>query len=148
MKLRWLAASTLLASLMTFTLLPAECAKCRLQAAWGLAAQPANVFNPDTVARYEGTVLSVQEVAPGTGVVPGLYALLKTENGNMSVRLGPVTYLQQLGFKLEPYDHLEIMASQVTTVQDRPALVATKVKVGDRIIALRDPKGADVWSKK
>ncbi len=140
------AFATLL--LMTSVALSADCPKCRLQAAWGLAAQSADLFDPATVGRYEGTVLSVQEVAPAKGVVAGVYALLKTATGNMSVRLGPATYLQQMGFVVEPYDHLEVMASKVTTVSDHPALVATKAKLGDRTIALRNSDGKEEWSKK
>lgn len=125
-----------------------ECARCKLEAAWGLASQPANLFDAKTLARYEGQVMSVQEVAPDSGVVEGVYVLLKTDEGNMSVRLGPKDYLDKQGFKVEPYDRIEVLASKVTTVNDRPALVATKAKLNDKTIALRTGQGEGVWPKK
>ncbi len=64
--------------LFSNTMLQAECAKCKLMAAWGLAAQPATLFDPSTVARFEGQVVSVQDVKADDGVVEGVYVLLKT----------------------------------------------------------------------
>ncbi len=123
-----------------------ECIKCKTMAAWGLAAEPASLFNADNVARYEGDVVSVQEVEPKDGLVDGIYVLLKTPDGNTAVRLGPAWYLKKQGFEVQPRDKLEIMASKVTTESDKPALIATKAKNGNKTIALRSSAGAVVWN--
>ena len=122
-----------------------ECAKCKLMAAWGLAAQPATLFDSANVARYEGQVISVQEVNADDGVVEGVYVLLKTTDGNMAVRLGPMWYLQKQGFSVEPRQNIEIMASKVKTEDDKQVLIATKAKRGDKTVALRNPQGVVAW---
>jgi hypothetical protein len=125
-----------------------DCPKCKLEAAWGLAAQPASTFDKDTLGRWEGQVLSVQEVSPAKEVVDGIYVLLKTTEGNMSVRLGPAAYLKRQGFNVEPFESLEVLGSKVQTVKDRPAIIATKAKLGEKTIALRDSSGKVVWENK
>ncbi|MDP1835175.1 MAG: hypothetical protein Q8K75_04515 [Chlamydiales bacterium] len=144
----WLPVVALLCGLLCFNDVSAkDCPKCKLEAAWGLAAQPETVFDDKKIGRYEGQVLSVQEVAAAKDVVDGIYVLLKTQDGNMSVRLGPSWYLKRQGFAVEPYDTIEILGSKVTTVNDRPAIVATKAKAGAKTIALRDTSGKVVWDK-
>jgi hypothetical protein len=139
----FLAAASMI--LNTPSLQAKECARCKLMAAWGLASQPATLFNADDVARYEGQVVSVQDVKAEAGVVDGVYALIKTPDGNLAVRLGPAWYLDRQGFQVEPRQQLEVMASKVTIEEDHPALVATKAKIGSKTIALRSAKGVAVW---
>lgn len=124
------------------------CAKCRLQAAWGLAAQPESEFNTATIARHEGQVVSVQKVDKDRDVVDGVYVLLKTDKGNVSVRLGPDWYLQREGFSVEPYDTMEVVASEVKTVNARPALVAIEARANGKRTVLRDSKGQPLWNKR
>lgn len=125
-----------------------DCPKCRLEAAWGLAGQPDSIFNQESIGRYQGQVLSVQEVTAAKNVIDGVYILLKTTEGNISVRLGPSWYLRRQKFEVEPYDRVEILGSKVVTLKDRPAVIATKAKVGSSTIALRDTKGKAVWDHK
>ncbi len=125
----------------------AACAKCRLQAAWGLAAQPSDAFDADTVARYEGEVLSVQEVEKDKDVTEGVYLLLKTPQGNLPVRMAPAWYLKRQGFDVKPYDKVEVLASEVE-FDDKKALIATKIKNDKRTVALRNRRGSPVWSKR
>ena len=123
----------------------ASCAKCRLQAAWGLATVPESDFDGARVERYEGQVLSVQRVEKDRDVIPGVYVLLKTEEGNRAVRLGPDWYLEREGLAIEPYDKMEVLASEVQTTQSRPALVAAKVRANGKTVVLRSNQGKPVW---
>jgi hypothetical protein len=123
-----------------------ECARCRLEKAWGLAAQPSDLFDPETMARFDGQVISIEEVSPDKELTPGTYVLLKTNEGNMSVRLGPADYLKRQGFTIRPYDRLEVMGSKVKIEEDRKGIIATKAKSGEKSIALRTPSGKPVWA--
>ena len=145
-KMGWMIASIISLALVATTNSYADCARCRLEKAWGLAAQPSDLFDTETIARFDGQVLSVEEVAPDKELTPGVYVLLKTNEGNMSVRLGPIDYLKRQGFTIRPYDRLEVMGSKVKSGEDRNGIVATKAKTGDRTIALRTASGRPVWA--
>lgn len=145
-KMGWMVASFVSLALVATTNSYADCARCRLEKAWGLAVQPSDLFNAETVARFDGQVLSVEDVTPDTDLTPGVYVLLKTNEGNMSVRLGPADYLKRQGFSIRPYDRLEIMGSKVKSGEDRTGIIATKAKTGERTIALRTASGRPVWA--
>ena len=80
-------------------------------------------------------------VAPGMQI-QGL--VLKTDKGDVTVNLGPPTYVSQQGFSLAKGDNLEVTGSQVAR-DDQTVLLAAQVKKDGRTLKLRDEKGAPLW---
>ncbi len=107
---------------------------------------PGNLYDPNTVERYNGEVISVDQFAPNAGMPAGLELVLKTDSQQaIKVFLGPQWYFENEDFEFAPGDRLEIKGSKITYAGE-PALIAAVIFKGDRVLKLRDESGAPVWS--
>ncbi len=121
-----------------------SCSRCRLLSGWGMGVVPESSFDADTIKTIEGEVVSVQDLPKGTEVVDGVYVLLKTEAGNVAVRLGPASAITGAGVSIEPYDTLTITGSEVK-MDDHQGFIATEVCKGSDSIQLRSKSGVVAW---
>ena len=81
--------------------------------------------------------------------MPGMQVhglLLKTDKGNITVQLGPPTYVRKQGFDLKQGDSLEVTGSQVTR-DGQPLLLAAQVKKDGQTLKLRDEQGVPLWQE-
>ena len=102
-------------------------------------------YNPQTVTTMKGVVESL-ETLPPKSKAPGAIrsAVLKTEQGKITVYLAPDSYLQEQKISLKAGDELEVTGSKVTLGQ-QPSLIAKDLRVGGKSITLRDERGEPVW---
>jgi len=102
-------------------------------------------YDPQTVETITGKVTAVDSLA--SAKAPGFgwrRVTVQTEQEAIPVILGPVWYLEQQKFTLNPGDSLEVQGSRAT-VEDRPNLIAAEVKKGKKTLKLRDQDGLPVW---
>lgn len=107
---------------------------------------PGNLYNPSTVERIKGEVLSVDEFTLAPGMPPGVELLLKTDGQEViHIYLGPQWYLENADFEIEARDRIEVKGSKIN-YEGKPALVAAVVFRGEEVLKLRDENGVPVWS--
>lgn len=142
----WLGicVATLLIGSVTSGNAASPCARCKLMAAWGLATIPSSTFDSKTIASFSGQILSVQDVSEESEVIPGIYILLKTSEGNLAVRLAPAYILKREGMDLQPYDEVEVKASKIP-LNDRSGLIATQITKKGKTAILRSDSGKPTW---
>lgn len=91
------------------------------------------------VEAVSGEVLSVDRVAYGKSRYYGIHLLLKTGKGELSVRLGPSSFVDRQSIKIAPHDLIEITGSRVTAA-GQPTLIAAEVKSGVRASGCARPR--------
>jgi hypothetical protein len=106
------------------------------------------LYNPKTVTTVKGQVEKLAAwPGQGRGGGRGLQsqsAVLKTNQGTLTVHLGPAWFLAEKKFTLKPGDTLEATGSKVT-LDNQPALIAREIKVNGQTLTLRDPQGFPAW---
>ena len=106
-----------------------SCSRCRLLSGWGMGMVQESAFDAEKIKTIQGEVLSVQNLPSEGEVVGGVYVLLKTDAGNIAVRLGPSVYVLKGGMSIEPYDALTVTGSEVGT-EEKKGIIATQVQKG------------------
>jgi hypothetical protein len=119
--------------------------KWRGSGGWGPGSAYGRMYDAKTVDKVTGEVAKVDTITPMRGMSGGVHVALKTEQGEVSVHLGPQWYLENQDVKIEPGDRVEITGSRVT-VQGKPAIIAAEVRKGDEVLQLRDAAGVPVWA--
>jgi hypothetical protein len=119
--------------------------KWRGSGGWGPGSAYGRMYDAKTVDKVTGEVAKVDSIIPMRGMSGGVHVALKTEQGEVSVHLGPQWYLENQDVKIEPGDRVEITGSRVT-VQGKPAIIAAEVRKGDEVLQLRDAAGVPVWA--
>jgi hypothetical protein len=100
-------------------------------------AQQVPPWDPSTVQTVKGTVASEQARGPRSDI---FVVVLKTENGNEFVVLGPQQILDPALASLIPDTPVEVTGSKVKGKR-RDFILASRVKVGDREYMLRNDQG-------
>jgi hypothetical protein len=119
--------------------------KWRGSGGWGPGSTYGRMYDAKTVDKVTGEVATVDSITPMRGMSGGVHVALKTEQGEVSVHLGPQWYLENQDVKIEPGDRVEITGSRVT-VQGKPTIIAAEVRKGDEVLQLRDAAGVPVWA--
>jgi hypothetical protein len=119
--------------------------KWRGSGGWGPGSTYGRMYDAKTVDKVTGEVATVDTITPMRGMSGGVHVALKTEQGEVSVHLGPQWYLENQDVKIEPGDRVEITGSRVT-VQGKPTIIAAEVRKGDEVLQLRDAAGVPVWA--
>jgi hypothetical protein len=119
--------------------------KWRGSGGWGPGSAYGRMYDAKTVDKVTGEVATVDSITPMRGMSGGVHVALKTEQGEVSVHLGPQWYLENQDVKIEPGDRVEITGSRVT-IQGKPTIIAAEVRKGDEVLQLRDAAGVPVWA--
>jgi hypothetical protein len=112
---------------------------------WGSGGQYQRMYDPKTVATVTGTVEAVETFTSMRGMSVGVHLTMKTEDGTISVHLGPAWYIERLDMKLDKGDTLEVKGSKIL-FDSKPAIIAAEVKKGDEVLKLRDENGIPYWA--
>ncbi|MBT8764315.1 hypothetical protein KFV02_10255 [Desulfohalobiaceae bacterium Ax17] len=67
-------------------------------------------------------------------------AVLKTQEGEVSLRLGPIWFWQQKGYVLKPGEKVDVQGYKFNNL-----LIPVKIKTAQQEIVLRDQYGFPVW---
>jgi hypothetical protein len=106
------------------------------------------MYNPQTVTTVQGTVESLGNYPSlGPGSRRGMRyrgVVLKTDQGPITVHLGPSWYLSEEKFPLKAGETMEVTGSKIA--QDGTTIImASEVKANGKTLKLRDEQGFPVW---
>lgn len=102
------------------------------------------LYDVDRVETLRGVVAGI-EVMPRSAPRGGVHLMLRTQDEEIEVHVGPLWYLDRVGFVITLGDELEVRGSRVL-VQGRPAIIAAQVTIGDRTLPLRNEAGIPLWA--
>lgn len=114
----------------------------------GGQAQPRFDLNKATTITGQVESLGSYGMA-GWRSLPGMAVqglILKTEDGNVEVYLGPPSYVTKQKFTLQKGDTLEIKGFRVTH-EHQAAFFAAAVKKNDQTLSLLDEHGFPLWTQ-
>jgi DNA/RNA endonuclease YhcR with UshA esterase domain len=100
-------------------------------------------YDPNSEATIKGTVEKVERFGANTSM-GGIHLIVKSENENIEVHLGPAAFVDKKMMFTEG-DSIQIVGSKVT-MMGKPVVIAREVKKGDQVLQLRDQRGVPVWS--
>ncbi len=103
-------------------------------------------YNPKTITTVKGAVQSLRNM-PHNSKMPAamLAAVVKTDQGDITVYLAPAEYLSKQKISLKVGDEVEATGSKVTLGKQPPSIIVKDFKVGDHSVALRDERGLPLW---
>ena len=99
------------------------------------------MYNPQTVTTIQGTV---ETAGPPMGRVQHVSWVVKTDQGKITVHLGPAWYINQQQIVLKPGDALEATGSKME-MGGGTMMLAKEVTVGGKTFKLRDDQGLPLW---
>lgn len=103
------------------------------------------MYDPATVVTLSGTVTAESRVDRGRGH-KGIHLTLRTAEGEISVHLGPDSWVDQQKVRLAKGDSVTVKGSKVT-FDGGPAIIAQSVTRGGETLVLRSPDGVPVWPR-
>jgi len=107
----------------------------------------AKMFDDSKIETLKGTVLSAEHSHSQKGGKSYIvHCLLKTQDGLVTVYLGPAWYLERQRVKICAKDLLEVTGSRVV-LEETDALIAIEIKKGAEYLKLRDASGAARWGR-
>jgi len=112
---------------------------------WGMGAPYNRLYDPKTLEPISGDIVRVDRITPMKGMSHGIHLAIKTDQGEISVHLGPAWFVENQDITIEPGDKVEVKGSRVT-IQGKPAIIAASLRKGDETLELRDENGVPVWS--
>jgi len=112
---------------------------------WGLNAPYQKMYLAKNVVIVSGDVISVEKQVLMKGMCPGIILTLKTGSETLSVHLGPLWYIERLDYIISPGDKVEIKGARLS-FNHKPAIIAAEVRLGNKVLILRDHMGIPVWA--
>jgi hypothetical protein len=100
-------------------------------------------FDPSTAVTVNGTVLGEQRVDNGKGA-KAVRLVLKVADDQVSVHLGPESWVDKQPVKLAAGDEVTVRGSKFT-YSGKYGIVAQWVKKGGETLTLRDANGKAAW---
>ncbi len=110
----------------------------------GPCIQYCSVYSPNKMETVYGDVVSVEKATPGRGMSFGVHLIVKSEEETLSVRLGPIWYMENQGFTIKPDEKVEIKGHRISD-RGESAIIAAEVTKGDETLKLRDESGLPLW---
>ena len=92
----------------------------------------------------KGTVEEITEVPNPKGQI-GIYLTVKTAGAEMEVRICPNSFLKEFEVVFHKGDQVIITGSKVR-VNEKDAILAREIELGNNKIVLRDKQGVPVWT--
>ncbi len=100
-------------------------------------------WDPSTVVTLTGTVLGEQRVDHGKGA-KAVRVVLKAGDQQVSVQLGPDSYVDKQKVKLAKGDEVSVRGSRFT-YEGKAGIIAQVVTRGGETLVLRDAAGKPAW---
>lgn len=104
---------------------------------------PYNLANETTV---RGVAIEVNEITPPSGA-PQAILMMTVDNAPMGVFLGPAEWFNKQNFRVGAGANVEVVGLTGARFNGNPAVMPRTVKVGTRVLEIRDAKGVPVWEK-
>lgn len=90
-----------------------------------------------------GEVVEIQRV-PSLGRGQRVQFLLRTQDGEIEVRLGPDRFVDAQPLQLRKGDRIEVVGARAP-VEDGTVILAREARRGGEVLTLRHPDGQPVW---
>lgn len=102
------------------------------------------MYDKAAATTFKATVVGIEkETCKGCNMTH-VDLVVKTEDDNVKVRLGPAWYMDNQDELLKKDDVIEILASKAVE-GDQDLFVAGKIVKGDDVLILRDKDGLPMW---
>lgn len=113
-----------------------------------LGAQPFPHFDPHTVQKFEGVILSVQTYGQVTQPTPHKHIYMRTPQGEeVVVDLGPEWYLNTQGIELYEDEKVEVVGS-LMRFNGTHYVTASSITINHTTYKLREKNGLPVWRRR
>jgi hypothetical protein len=112
---------------------------------WGPGTKYGGMYDPKSLETVSGQVVKVDKITPIRGMSYGVHLILKTDQGDIPVHLGPGWFIENQDMKIEPKDKLEIKGSKIA-FEGKPVIIAAEIKKGSDVLKLRDEDGYPFWA--
>lgn len=105
-------------------------------------------LNPQALEAISGEIDALVTVTSGIKGVPDRLAFfLKTPQERLLVCLGPLSFIEEQGFRFREGKVVKVVGSR-TIIDNIPAMVAKEVNLQGKILRLRDDQGTPLWQLK
>ena len=101
-------------------------------------------YDVATEVTIKGAVEEIKEVPNPKGQI-GIYLMVKSGGEILEVRLCPNSFLKEFEVAFKKGDLLTITGSKVR-VDEKDAILAREIELGNSKITLRDKQGVPVWT--
>lgn len=117
----------------------------RFPARRNLRANSYQTFDVANPVQINGSIVTITRRTLGNGMYrDGLELLILTGAKNISVRLGPVAFLESTKWNFKKGDKIEMIAYNGTG-QNKGMLFAAKISMNGKTLILRDENGIAQW---
>lgn len=113
---------------------------------WGAHTAYGKLFDPTSLVTLRGEVLSVERFTPLRQMGYGLLVVLETATETIDVHVGPGWFVAEQDFEISPGDKITVRGSRIL-FEEKPAVIATEVRSGERVLKLRLDSGQPIWSE-
>lgn len=96
--------------------------------------------------RFEGNVLSLDDLAPSEGSESGVQLRVRSDAGDVVVDLGPRWFVLQNDFTITRGEPISVVGVAIR-LEGKSTVVADSVKTKDRLLILRDEAGRPRWER-
>ncbi len=98
-------------------------------------------YDPKTETTVSGTIQEVQQHPGRRGGGTGTDLVLKTEQGNVDIFVGPSSYVSKQGFTFAKSDSIEVTGSKIAK-----GIIAREIKKSGKTLTLREASGRPMWA--
>ena len=114
---------------------------------WGYRSLYQRMYNPENIVTSKGIVDAVERITPKSAKSQGILLIVKTEAEDLSVHLGPASFIERQEIKIEKGDSIKVKGSKVT-FDGVPTIIAVEINKDDAVLKLRDKNGFPLWDDK
>jgi hypothetical protein len=103
-------------------------------------------YDPAKEETFTATIVEVRQApCEHHANFAGTHLLVKTEEGELEVMLGPAEFVEKQDFAMKAGDKIEITGVK-TKMAGEPAFLAREIKKGDAVLTLREKNGRPKWA--
>jgi hypothetical protein len=114
---------------------------------WGANTAYGALFDPSTLVSVRGKVVSVERFTPLRQMGYGLLVTIETAGeASVDVHVGPGWYVEDQDFPIQKGDAIAVRGSRIV-FNEEPAIIATQIQIGEKLLLLRRDNGVPVWSE-
>jgi len=111
---------------------------------WGTDGEFTHMFNRQGIVFLTGTVKRIKAIAPIKGMSEGVVAVLKTQEGEVELALGPKWFINNQKMSFSKNDMIEARGVKVTLLK-KTFFIPARIIKGDYVMELRNEDGVPVW---
>ena len=111
---------------------------------WGKNCQYCTQYDVNHQQDYKGEILKVEMFVPDKGMGQGYEITIQTRDGEKTVHLGPVWYVNDKGFTFSVGDRVEVEGCEIT-FNGEEVIMAGEIERNGEKLRLRNEQGQPMW---